>query len=69
MDYGKKLWETGVRGKLWRIMKKMTECMCEKNAVMLDGEIAKYVDILQGVACGCTLSPNLFKQGIYILTT
>ena len=28
---------------------------------MLDGEISNYVDILQGVAQGCTLSPNLFK--------
>ena len=31
---------------------------------MLDGEISKYVDILEGVAQGCTLSPNLFK--VYI---
>ena len=29
--------------------------------MMLDGEISKYVDSLQGVAQGCTLSPNLFK--------
>ena len=28
------------------------------------GEISKHVDILQGVAQGCTLSPNLFK--VYI---
>ena len=28
---------------------------------MLDGEISKYVDILQGVAQGCTLPPNIFK--------
>ena len=34
--------------------------MCE-NAMMLDGEISKSVDILQGVAQGCTLSPTLFK--------
>ena len=32
---------------------------------MLEGEISKYVDILQGVAQGCTLSPNLFKVYIY----
>ncbi|CAB1102180.1 unnamed protein product [Ectocarpus sp. CCAP 1310/34] len=31
---------------------------------MLDGEISKYVDILQGVAQGCSMSPTLFK--IYI---
>ena len=37
--------------------------MCEKccDAVR---EISKYVDISQGVAQGCTLSPDLFK--IYI---
>ena len=40
----------------------MTECAT--SAVMLDGEISKYVDILQGAAQGCTLSPNLFK--VYI---
>ena len=31
---------------------------------MLDGEIWNYVDVLQGVAHGCTLSPNSFK--VYI---
>ena len=41
------------------MMKKMTECAT--SVVMLDGEISKYVDILQGVAQECTLSPNLFK--------
>lgn len=58
----KKLWEIGIRGKMWRMMKSMTECA--RSAVMLDGEISNYVDILQGVAQGCTLSPNLFK--VYI---
>ena len=43
-------------------MKKMAECAT--SAVMLDGEISKYVDILQGVAQRCTLSPTLFK--VYI---
>ena len=31
---------------------------------MHDGETWNYVDILQGVAQGCTLAPNLFK--VYI---
>ena len=35
-----------------------------RSAVMLDGEISKCVDILQGVAQGCALSPNLFKVHI-----
>ena len=44
------------------MIKKMTECA--RSAVTLDGETSKYVDILQGVAHGCTLSPDLFK--VYI---
>ena len=40
-------------------MKNITECA--RGAVMLDVEIFEYVDMLQGVAQGCTLSPNLFK--------
>ena len=35
----KKLWEAGIRGKMWRMVKKMTECA--KSAMMLDGEISK----------------------------
>ena len=55
--------EIGIKGKVWRMMKHMTECA--RSAVMLvDRETSKYVDILQGVAQGCTLSPNLFK--VYI---
>ena len=38
----KKLWEIGIRGKMWRRIKVMTECAT--NAVMLDGDISKYVD-------------------------
>ena len=34
------------------------------QVALLDVEISKYYDILQGVAQGCTPSPNLFK--IYI---
>ena len=48
--------------KMWRTMKIMPEF--SRSAVMLDGEISKYVDILQGVAQGCTSSPNLFR--VYI---
>ena len=44
-------------------MKNMTERA--KSAVMLDGEISKYVDISQGVAQERTLSPNLLNIYIY----
>ena len=37
--------------------------MCEKCCDAGQG-ISKYFDILQGVAQGCTLSPNIFK--VYI---
>ena len=40
----------------------MTECA--RSVVLLDGEISKYADILQGVAQGCKLSPNICN--IYI---
>ena len=58
----KNMWKIGIIGNMWRIIKKMTECA--RSAVMLDGEISKYVDSLQGIAQGCTLSPNLFKVHI-----
>ena len=54
--------EIGIREKMWRMMKNVTECA--KSAVMLDGAISKYVDILQGVTQGCTLSPNILE--VYI---
>ena len=53
------LWEIGIRGKMWRMVKNMTECA--KSAIKLDGETSKYFYIIQGVAQGCTLSPTLFK--------
>ena len=54
-----KMWEIGIREKMWRMITEMTECA--RSAVMLDWEISKYVGILQEVAQGCTLSPNVFK--------
>ena len=39
-----KLWDIGIRGKMWRTMTSITECA--RSAVMLDGEISNYVDIL-----------------------
>ena len=42
--------------------KKMSEHA--KSAIILNGEISKYFDILQGVTQGCTLSPTLFKAFI-----
>ena len=58
-----KVSEIGIREKMWRMMKDMTECA--RCAVMLGGKISKYADIAQGVAQGCALSPNLFKIYTY----
>ncbi|CAB1115185.1 unnamed protein product [Ectocarpus sp. CCAP 1310/34] len=55
----KQLSKYGIKGKMWRVLKKMTECT--KSAVMLDGELSKFFDIEQGVPQGCTLSPTLFQ--------
>lgn len=33
---------------------------CARGAAMLDAQISTYVDILQAVGQGCTLSPTLF---------
>ena len=44
---------------MWKMLKTMTECA--RSAVILEWGISKYGDILQGVAQGCTLSPNLLK--------
>ena len=61
----KKLWEIEIRRKTWKMMKNVTGCA--RSDVTLDGEISKYINILQGVAQGCTLSPNIFK--VYVSTT
>ena len=58
------MWKIGIREKMWRIMENLTECA--RRDVMLGGEISQYVDILQGFAQRCTLSPNLFKVPVYI---
>ncbi|CAB1098869.1 unnamed protein product [Ectocarpus sp. CCAP 1310/34] len=55
----KQLSNYGIKGKMWRVLKKMTECT--KSAVMLDGELSKFFDIEQGVPQGCTLPPTLFQ--------
>ena len=61
----KKVVGNGIRGKMRRMEENIAECA--RSAVMLDGEMSKYyADIYQGLAQGCTLSPNFSK---YILMT
>ena len=49
----------GVRGKMWRVIKKMYEG--SKSMVFLDGEKSEGFNVEQGVAQGCSLSPILFS--------
>ena len=49
----------GVKGRMWRVIKKMYEC--SKSAVLLEGEKSDTFTIEQGVAQGCSLSHILFS--------
>ena len=42
-----KMWELGVRGKMWRVIKEMY-----RSAVLLDGECSEAFDVHQGVVPG-----------------
>ena len=56
----KKMWEIGIGRKMWRRMNMVTECT--RSAVMWDGEVSNYVDIInKEFTHACALSPNLFK--------
>ena len=54
-----KLWDMGVKGRMWRVIKKMYES--SKNVVLLEEEKLDTFKIEQGVAQGCSLSPILFS--------
>ena len=54
-----KLWELGVRGRMWRVIKNMYDIT--QSVVLLEGEISEPFNIGQGVAQGCCMSPVLFS--------
>ena len=54
-----KLWDLGVKGRMWRVIKKMYEV--SRSAVLLEGEKSPTFTLEQGVAQGCSLSPILFS--------
>ena len=54
----------GVKGRMWRVMKKMYES--SKNAVILEGEKSDTFTIEQGMAQGCCLSPYYFQYSLMI---
>ena len=55
--------DLGVRGRMWRVIKRMYEA--SRSAVLLDGEKSASFSVEQGVAQGCSLSPILFS--VFIL--
>ena len=57
-----KLWEFGVKGKMWRVIKEMKEMyVC---SVLLDGERSEALGIEQGVAPEYSLSFSMFINGL-----
>ena len=56
-----KLWDMGVKGWMWRVIKKMYEA--SRSTVLLEGEKSAMFSVEQGVAQGCSLyiSPILFS--------
>ena len=54
-----KLWDLGVRGRMWQVIKRMYED--SRSAVLLDGEKSASFSVEQGVAQCCSLSPILFS--------
>ena len=55
----RRLWEMGVRGKAWRIIRSLYSEL--QSAVLVEGEPSRAVPLLQGVRQGCPLSPILFS--------
>ena len=54
-----KLWDMGVKGRMWRVFKNMYEK--SSSMVLLEGEKSSRFNVEQGVAQGCSLSPILFS--------
>ena len=52
-----KLWDMGVKGRMWRVIKNMYEA--SRSTVVLEGEKSAMFSVEQGVAQGCSLSPML----------
>ena len=56
-----KLWDMGVKGKMWHVVKGMLLYEVSRSAVLLDGEKSNVFSVEQGVTQGCSRSPILFS--------
>ena len=54
----KRLWDMGVRGKAWRVIKGVYRDI--RLSVLVDGDHTRLVPASQGVRQGCPISPVLF---------
>ena len=54
-----RLWEAGVRGKMWRVIRNMYKEV--KSCVMVDGEQTDWFETHMGVRQGCVISPILYS--------
>jgi len=55
----KRLWDEGVRGKMWRVVKAMYSVV--QSSVMVGDEQTEMFDLHTGVRQGCVMSPVLFS--------
>ena len=60
-----KLWNMGVKGKMWCVIKIMSNSL--RSAVLLEGEKSSTFSVEQGVAQGYSLSPENLQQLIDII--
>ena len=62
-----KLCDMGVKGRMWRVIKKIYEA--SRSTVLLEREKSAMFSVEQGVALGCSLSPILFSVFINDMLT
>ena len=55
----RRLWEEGVRGKMWRVVKGMYQTV--ESAVLVGEESTEWFELQAGVRQGCVMSPVLFS--------